>query len=863
MADDTSAATVVPWSTVWVTLVISIAVGVVFYAIFLHLYRKHASKNDHTLFETRQYHYSSRSPPPFESTSWGASLLHDYRLSNEDLLRCIGLDSYMFLRFLRMGFRASLVGTLLGCFILIPIYATAEATGLQTEEFNSITLAHVSSSSPRLWASVVCWALFILFVLHEIHVEWKEFGPKRRDFMACGDVDTERDYRYTCLVENLPIPLRSNHALRKYFDKIFPNQIHQANVLVHAEHLEKLVQQRQTLILQCESAIAMTHAKPDKPPPTCKVNGGILGLGGTTVEAIPYYQDEIRRLNEEIDKERAALCRFADATHLQDTSTRGSKLLTSLLLKSIKTEETAVDTEGTKEKKNDVKATKAESKQDEDGPVNNVNIESSDHDPFSIERTFSDEIGLLSDTDDAAVNKKHASSDHNEAIHEGEASSTGFITFTSLRAKQTAIQCEVSGKVDDVDVVPAPLPNSIIWKNALVPISTQRFVSMVAAAFWLVGCLFWAVPVAFVTGIANLNSILASFGIAPLDPDTFYYGLISGILPVAFLQLLMIFLYLAIGACAMHGIRFKSMPEVDTYTFFWHQLFQFANLWLILIGGSIFGQIDALIKNADPGAIASILAAALPGASAFFLNMMIMGSFLMFGVELSMIATYGVKLIMNILQPEAQKTQRMLDDEKKPPSIVWGKILPPMVFILLVAFVYMPIVPLMEPFACVYFGGWYLVWKHQCLHVYNQEFEGGGLLWNNIFGFIMACLYTAEVVVIAYMGLKESLGPTIFSLIPFVCTILVHYHLRRNTVGPLKNLSLEAAAEVDMNDSELRISEDENGPTAVIVERQLYGQPCLKARDEEREPMPYRRTVAMVEAAETAPPTTETEELEV
>jgi hypothetical protein len=114
-----------------------------------------------------------------------------------------------------------------------------------------------------------------------------------------------------------------------------------------------------------------------------------------------------------------------------------------------------------------------------------------------------------------------------------------------------------------------------------------------------------------------------------------------------------------------------------------------------------------------------------------------------------------------------------------------------------------------------------------------------------------------------WLSSQESLGPTIFSLIPFVCTILVHYHLRRNTVGPLKNLSLEAAAEVDMNDSELRISEDENGPTAVIVERQLYGQPCLKARDEEREPMPYRRTVAMVEAAETAPPTTETEEQEV
>lgn len=204
----------------------------------------------------------------------------------------------------------------------------------------------------------------------------------------------------------------------------------------------------------------------------------------------------------------------------------------------------------------------------------------------------------------------------------------------------------------------------------------------------------------------------------------------------------------------MYGIRMKSMPEVDSYQFFWYQMYSFANLFLILIGGSLFNQIDALLK--DPGSVARLLATALPGSSPFFLNMMIMGSFLMFGVELSMIAAYGVKLVMSIIQPEAMKTQRQLDDEKKPPSIVWGKIVPPEIFIILVAFVYMPIVPLMEPFAALYFGGWWLVYKHQCLHVYHQEFEGGGLLWSKIFGFIMACLYIAEVVVIAYLGLKVS-----------------------------------------------------------------------------------------------------------
>jgi hypothetical protein len=131
------------------------------------------------------------------------------------------------------------------------------------------------------------------------------------------------------------------------------------------------------------------------------------------------------------------------------------------------------------------------------------------------------------------------------------------------------------------------------------------------------------------------------------------------------------------------------------------------------------------------------------------------GSLGAFGLELSMLPTYGVTMILNLLSPEAARTQRMLDDAKKPPVIDWGLQIPRMVFIFLVAIVYMPIVPIIEVFALIYFSGHYLVWKHQCLHVYAQEHEGGGdATWGQLFGFLMACLYTGEVVFIAYMGIK-------------------------------------------------------------------------------------------------------------
>jgi len=155
----------------------------------------------------------------------------------------------------------------------------------------------------------------------------------------------------------------------------------------------------------------------------------------------------------------------------------------------------------------------------------------------------------------------------------------------------------------------------------------------------------------------------------------------------------------------------------------------------------------------------------------------------------------------------------------------------------------MPIVPLVEVFGFVYFVGWYLIWKHQCLHIYVQEFEGGGLLFEKISGFFMVGMYTAQVVVCAYFGLKKAAGPAIFTLVvAFLGTIIAHYRLRRNIAGPLKNLSLEVAASVDLKEGELLIHKEiDEGPSAIAVEHQLYAQPFLKESCDERSPMPYRR----------------------
>ena len=146
----------------------------------------------------------------------------------------------------------------------------------------------------------------------------------------------------------------------------------------------------------------------------------------------------------------------------------------------------------------------------------------------------------------------------------------------------------------------------------------------------------------------------------------------------------------------------------------------------------------------------------------------------------------------------------------------------------------MPIVPIISIFAFVYFFGTYVVMKHQCLHVYAQEFEGGGsATWQQLFGFLMACLYTGELVFVAFMGIKTAPVQSGLGLVPLIVTCFFHRILYRNFIAPLQNLSLEVAADVDILDGELPIEDNED----VLA----YRQPSLDVGQEERGPMPYRR----------------------
>jgi len=738
---------IVQWSAIYVTFLVALLQSTVFYLFFLYQRSVHAQANYHSLYEPRSQYRPQRTPQPF-SSPWYQSVMHT---SQEELLRCVGLDSYMFLRFFRMGARIAGVGTVLSV-VLIPLYATGN--NVASEGFNQWTLARVEDQAWRLWGSVVSWWIFIGFALRELWAEWKLFSINRYAFLSKGDPETPISFRYSILIEQIPPHLTTPSNLTAYFNRLFPNKVRHAIVYLQADALNQLVDERQLMIEEIEKAVAFEKAYPDEP--TQKVNAGskFCGKYDGVEELIPHLHQELNYLNDQIDVMRDRIqAESAVTTDMEDTlAVLGEVHLNAL-------------------------------PEDRVAPV----------------------------------------------------SSTGIITFSSLFVKQCAVQCEINGKADWMTVSPAADPNGILWNNATMPLGRQTIIRVQQACLWIILALFWAIPAIFVTSLANLNSIVDALNIDSVDSTTSSYILIEGLLPVIFLALFMLILHLVIRNVATHWIKLKSMPEVDAYTLYWYQLFHFANLWFILLGGSFFNQLQPLFENQNVNEFLMTVTKALPGASTQFFNMIVFMGLGMFGLELSMLPKYGISLLKNMIQPEAQRTQRMLDEAKKPPVILWGRKIPPAIFVFLVAIVYMPIVPLIEVYALIFFAGSYVVWKHQCLHVYSQSFEGGGTTtWEGLFGFLMASLYMGEGIFISYMGIKKAWLQSSCGFVPLVASILVHMTINRNIRRPLNNLSLEIAADIDATDGELKEEYDNEI-------KQVYEQPGLEGKGEERGPMPFRR----------------------
>ena len=85
------------------------------------------------------------------------------------------------------------------------------------------------------------------------------------DFLGRGDKSVDPQHHFSLMIENIPLELRSDKALFEYFDRLFPNKVHSASVILNLPVLEEYVRKRLQIVRRLEKAIALYHATGRRP----------------------------------------------------------------------------------------------------------------------------------------------------------------------------------------------------------------------------------------------------------------------------------------------------------------------------------------------------------------------------------------------------------------------------------------------------------------------------------------------------------------------------------------------------------------------------------------------------------------------
>ncbi|RKP39464.1 hypothetical protein BJ085DRAFT_18623, partial [Dimargaris cristalligena] len=229
------------------------------------------------------------------------------RVSEDDMLRTVGLDAVLLMRFLKLCFYTFLVFSAAGAGSLLPInylygvIPAGEKLGLDT----IITRLNMENVTTLQWITshvVVTYAISV-FLWLVVFLNNRFFIRKRQEHFHSETYQTAIHNR-TIIVTRLPSSLRDDESLADYMRRLTPgSRVTHASVGRELGDLPKLVAQHTEMINRLERVLASylrDEASLDKPRPTIKVKK-------QPVDAIAYYTEQLEDIEQSIKAQRSNL----------------------------------------------------------------------------------------------------------------------------------------------------------------------------------------------------------------------------------------------------------------------------------------------------------------------------------------------------------------------------------------------------------------------------------------------------------------------------------------------------------------------------------------------------------------------------
>lgn len=321
----------------------------------------------------------------------------------------------------------------------------------------------------------------------------------------------------------------------------------------------------------------------------------------------------------------------------------------------------------------------------------------------------------------------------------------------------------------------APEPRDVYWRNLPIPyvsLAIRRLISSVAFFFLT---FFFMIPIAFVQSLANISGIekTAPF-LKPIVEEKFFNSIIQGFLPGIALKLFLIFLPSILmlmskfeGYCSISSLERVSASK--------YYIFLFINVFLgSIITGTAFQQLNNFIHQ-SANEIPMTIGVSIPMKATFFITYIMVDGWAGVAGEilrLKPLIFYHLKNFFLV------KTEKDREEAMDPGSLGFNSGEPQIQLYFLLGLVYAVVTPILLPFIIIFFGLAYVVYRHQIINVYNQQYESAAAFWPDVHGRIITALVVSQLLLMGLLSSKEAAQSTPFLITLPVLTIWFHIYCR-------------------------------------------------------------------------------------
>lgn len=353
---------------------------------------------------------------------------------------------------------------------------------------------------------------------------------------------------------------------------------------------------------------------------------------------------------------------------------------------------------------------------------------------------------------------------------------SAIVVLSSKLTTSLVIQANSSTSASKWHIERAPVPAAVHWPAFVVPGYQAEIRSILVAVFVFFFTLFWSIPATAIAALFTLEKLseVPAFEWASGIENDFVTGLLTGLLPPIIMSVL-ISLIPTLFRIVVGQERIASKAEIEVKTRDYFYMFTiYGSFFVVLIGSAFFQDLDNLRK--DFTKIVDILATALPGAGLYFATFILVQSLIPFPLMLSGI----VRVILRFIFLKLAKTERQKRKARTSGAVFqYFKLYGSCMQALFLALAFSSLAPIVTLSGVIFFAVANLTLRYVVLYMSYNEWDGGGSLHPGSYWGTMLGLVLKQFVVVAVLGLKKSVAPTIVSLGAPIITIMLCYIIHR------------------------------------------------------------------------------------